>query len=65
LSLDAYRALNDAARAAGIPLVGHAPKTLGLDALLDNRQSLAHVGNLTNLYFMPIPAHLSIAAMTG
>jgi Amidohydrolase family len=65
LSLDAYRALNEAARAAGIPLVGHAPKTLGLDTLLDNRQSLAHVGNLTNLYFMPIPAHLSIAAMTG
>ena len=30
-----------------------------------NRQSLAHVGNLTNLYFMPIPAHLFLAAITG
>ena len=65
LSLDAYRALNEAARAADMPLVGHAPKTLGLDALLDNRQSLAHVGNLTNLYFLPIPTHLFLAAITA
>jgi hypothetical protein len=52
LSLDAYLKLNQAARAAGLPLVGHAPVNLGLDALLQARQPLAHTGALSNIYFL-------------
>src|SRR5436190_874704 len=65
LSLDAYDALNDSARAVEIPLIGHAPKNLGLAALLKNRQSLAHAGNLTTLHFMPLLAHPLIVALTA
>jgi Amidohydrolase family len=57
LSLAAYRTMNDAAREAGIPLVGHAPVNLGLDVMLQERQSLAHVGNLGNIYFLPLQAN--------
>ncbi|HEY7466525.1 MAG TPA: amidohydrolase family protein, partial [Dehalococcoidia bacterium] len=47
--------MNDAARRAGLPLVGHAPVNLGLDAMLEARQpSLAHIGELTRLYFNPV-----------
>src|SRR5262245_26960492 len=55
LSLAAYRRMNDAARRAGLPLVGHAPVNLGLDAMIEARQqSLAHVGELTRIYFNPV-----------
>jgi hypothetical protein len=55
LSLAAYRRMNDAARRAGLPLVGHAPVNLGLDAMIDARQqALAHVGELTRLHFNPV-----------
>jgi hypothetical protein len=58
LSLPAYRRMNDAARRSGLPLVGHAPVNLSLDAMLDARQqSLAHVGELTRLYFNPVMRH--------
>ena len=57
LSLAAYRKMIDTARALGIPLVGHAPNNLGIDVLLDARQPLAHVGNLSNIYFLPLLAH--------
>lgn len=58
LSLTAYQRMNDAARRTGLPLVGHAPVNLGLDAMLDARQqSLAHVGELTRLYFNPVMRH--------
>jgi hypothetical protein len=53
LALPAYLKMNEAARAAGIPLVGHAPVNLGLDALLQARQPLAHTGMLSNIYFLP------------
>jgi hypothetical protein len=49
--------MNDAARNAGIPVVGHRPINLGLDALLEGRQSLAHIYMLTNLYFWPISSN--------
>jgi hypothetical protein len=57
LSLAAYRTMNEAAREGGIPLVGHAPVNLGLDVMLQERQSLAHVGNLGNIYFLPLQAN--------
>jgi hypothetical protein len=38
----------DAARRAGLPLVGHAPINLGVDAMLDAHQALAHVNMLSN-----------------
>ena len=58
LSLTAYRRMNDAAQRAGLPLVGHAPVNLGLDTMLEARQqSLAHVGELTRLYFNPVIRH--------
>ncbi len=58
LSPEPYRRLLAAAREAGIPLVGHAPYRVGLNGLLENRQSLAHVNELANLHFLP-PLDLS------
>jgi len=58
LSLAAYRTMNETAREAGIPLVGHAPVNLGLDVMLQEHQSLAHVGNLGNIYFLPLQANI-------
>ena len=49
--------MNDVAREMGVPLVGHAPVNLGLDALLDARQSLAHLGGLSQVYFLPMLSH--------
>ncbi len=54
LSLAAYRRMNEAARELGMPLVGHAPVDLGLNALLEARQPLAHIGMLSNMYFLPM-----------
>jgi len=36
-----------------MPLVGHAPYRVGLDGLLRAGQSLAHMNELANLYFLP------------
>lgn len=52
----AYRAMNRVAHQTETPLVGHAPVNLGLDALLEGRQALAHVGMLSNIYFLPVPS---------
>lgn len=57
LSRPAYLAMSQAARDAGLPLVGHAPVNLGLDALLEARQPLAHLGTLSNIYFLPLASH--------
>jgi hypothetical protein len=65
LSLPAYQKLNEAARSAGIPLVGHAPINLGLDALLQARQPLAHMGALSNVYFLPLQGNTRFLAITG
>src|SRR5207247_1810356 len=54
LSRAAYRTMNETARGLGMPLVGHAPVNLGLDALLEARQPLAHMGMLSNIYFLPL-----------
>jgi hypothetical protein len=44
LSLPAYRRMVETARRIGIPLVGHAPVNLGIDEMLQERQSIAHMG---------------------
>lgn len=53
LGKPAYLRLNQAARQAAIPLIGHAPYNHGLSGLLEARQSLAHLNELSNLYFLP------------
>jgi hypothetical protein len=65
LSLPVYEKLNEAAREAGIPLVGHAPVNLGLDALLATRQDLAHSGALSNIYFLPLASNTRLLVVTG
>src|SRR5258706_3958720 len=65
LSLAAYRTMNETAREVSIPLVGHAPVNLGLDVMLQERQSLAHVGNLGNLYFLPVQANLRFLVVSA
>ncbi|RQW01770.1 MAG: hypothetical protein EH225_09255, partial [Calditrichaeota bacterium] len=49
----AYLRLNQVAKQQGIPLVGHAPYRVGLSGLLRAGQSLAHINELSNLYFLP------------
>jgi imidazolonepropionase-like amidohydrolase len=46
LSRTAYRRMIETARRIGIPLIGHAPVNLGLDEMLQARQSIAHLGML-------------------
>jgi hypothetical protein len=53
LEKPAYLRLNESAREAGLPLLGHAPYRVGLAGLLEARQSLAHMNELANLYFLP------------
>jgi len=65
LSLPAYLAMTETAREIGLPLLGHAPVNLGLNALLRARQSLAHVGMLTNIYFLPALAHFGFFVVSG
>jgi hypothetical protein len=60
LSRPAYQKLAESARKAGIPVVGHRPINLGLDAVIESRQALAHVHMLTNLYFWPFSSHASL-----
>ncbi len=57
LSLPAYWKMIEAADAARIPLVGHAPVNLGLEVLLQAGQPLAHVGTLSNIHFLPLNAN--------
>jgi hypothetical protein len=65
LSLPAYRMMIETARDAGLPLVGHAPVNLGLDVMLDAHQALAHVGALSNIYFLPMASNLRLLALTA
>jgi hypothetical protein len=53
LEKSAYLRLNESARRAGMPLIGHAPYRVGLAGLLQAGQSLAHMNELANLYFLP------------
>jgi imidazolonepropionase-like amidohydrolase len=64
LSLPAYRRMVDTAERLHLPVIGHAPINLGLDEALRSRQSLAHVGMLSNLYFLPLTSHLVVLLVT-
>lgn len=57
LSVPAYRRMIETARREGLPLVGHAPVNLGLEEMLAARQSVAHVGMLSNIYFLPVASN--------
>jgi hypothetical protein len=66
LSLESYRRLSETTRERGVPLTGHAPVNLGLDALLDSGQALAHMGALSEIHFLPMlnhPIWLGVTAM--
>lgn len=63
LDLPAYLKMAETARAAGIPLVGHGPNNLGMDALLQTRQSLAHTHMLFALHFFPMFSNFGILLM--
>src|SRR5260370_36158941 len=65
LSLPAYRSMVDTARRIGIPIIGHAPGNLVIDELLRARQSIAHIGMLDNIYFLPFSSHTTILLVTA
>jgi hypothetical protein len=48
-----------------VPIVGHAPVNLGLDAMLDAGQPVAHLGALSNVYFLPLEASRAWLAVTA
>jgi Amidohydrolase family len=60
LSLPSYRRMAETARRIGIPLIGHAPVNLGIDEMLRARQSVAHLGMLSNIYFLPFSSHTTV-----
>ena len=65
LSRPAYRRMVETARRIGIPLIGHAPVNLGIDEMLQARQSIAHVGMLSNIYFLPLSSHTTVLLVTA
>jgi len=65
LSLESYKKMIDTARELGVPIVGHAPNNLGVDVMLEARQPLAHVGNLANIYFLPLASHSGVLLATA
>jgi hypothetical protein len=65
LSLPAYRRMVETARHIGVPLIGHAPVNLGIDEMLLQRQSIAHVGMLNNIYFLPFSSHTTALLITA
>jgi imidazolonepropionase-like amidohydrolase len=65
LSLPAYRSMVETARRIGIPLIGHAPVNLGIDEMLRARQSVAHLGMLSNIYFLPLSSQISVLLVTA
>jgi hypothetical protein len=54
LGPEAFQRMNDAARREGIPLLGHGPYNLGLQAALDAHESISHMGEFNPLYFFPV-----------
>ena len=48
---DAYRGAVDAARRAGIPIVGHIPKQIGLEGILGGHDLVAHAEEFFYTYF--------------
>jgi hypothetical protein len=64
LSRPAYRRMVETARRIGIPLIGHSPINLGIDEMLGERQSVAHVGMLSNIYFLPFSSNTNVLLVT-
>jgi hypothetical protein len=64
LSRPAYRRMVETARRIGIPLIGHSPINLGIDEMLRERQSVAHVGMLSNIYFLPFSSNIAFLLVT-
>ena len=65
LSRPAYRCMIATARRHGLPLVGHAPANLSIDEMLLARQSIAHLGMLSNIYFLPLGSNKTVLLITG
>lgn len=65
LSLPAYHRMIETARRVGMPLIGHSPVNLGLDEMLHARQSIAHLGMLSNIYFLPLSSHTNVLLVTA
>ncbi|MDH3253795.1 MAG: amidohydrolase family protein [Acidobacteriota bacterium] len=55
LSREAYNRMMKTAKDIGVPLVGHTPHNLGLTAVLEEGQSLAHVNCLLEYDLLPDP----------
>ena len=55
----------ETARRSGVPLIGHAPVNLGIDEMLQMRQSVGHLGVLDNIYFLPFSSHPTILIVTA
>lgn len=62
---ETYARMNEVARELNMPLVGHAPVNLGLDPLLSEGQTLAHVGALSHVYFLPMFGNVAWLALTA
>lgn len=70
LPLVAYKRMIEVANEVQLPLVGHAPGNLGLDAMLHAHQSLAHMNMLSNAHLMPLASHtgtllISLGSLAG
>jgi hypothetical protein len=65
LSHPAYRSMIETARRLGMPLIGHAPVNPGVDEMLRARQSIAHVGILLPIYFLPLAFHSTVLLITA
>jgi hypothetical protein len=66
LSREAYAAMFDAAREAGLPVVGHAPVNIGLDGLLAfSGGALAHIGELNRLHLVLGLRILMVTSVAG
>jgi hypothetical protein len=64
LSRESYMAMTGAARELGVPLVGHAPVNLDLQAVLEAGQPLAHLGALSHVYSLPLAGNRIWIAVT-
>jgi len=69
LARPVYNRVLETSRAQHIPLVGHIPNELGLDAALNGGQNLAHIVMYILAYFMPLHTkafrHFVIIGLAG
>ncbi len=65
LSRESYLQLFESARQAGLPVIGHAPVSLGIDGLFaSSGGAVAHIGELNRLHFLPPIWALLVTAAT-